>query len=453
MTEKTATLIITIYDNLNTVVNATEVSDFTVQPNETLVYAHFFLYIPKTAYVGLATVYACAYKEPTGLNGVPYCPEVSKHFLITGQQYFLKVKTEPADVVTISGEGWYEEYADVSLTAPYIVLVSTGICYKFSYWNVDGISQGIGVDSISVLMDTNHTATAYYILQYYLAVNSPYGSPGGAGWYNAGSTAYAKVNINTLDHGNKTRRVFTNWGGDASGTNYTQSNPIVMDGPKTAIANWKTQYYLIVRTNPSGIATIPGEGWYDESVSVTVNAPAISDYNFQFWDVNGVLADSGVNSITVHMNAPKIATAHYTQILTYTLTITATAGGTTDPALGTYNYPAGSTVQVKAFPSENYIFDHWELDGVDVGSANPYSVLMDRNHTLKAVFSLTPAGWFIPEWFFWVLLPLLILIIILLAIWLYRRRRKKAEETFYSGWTAWYYCYDLRDKVRKFRHS
>jgi hypothetical protein len=57
-------------------------------------------------------------------------------------------------------------------------------------------------------------------------------------------------------------------------------------------------------------------------------------------------------------------------------------------------------------------------------------------------------GWFVPEWFWWLLL-LLILIILLLLIWLYlRRRRKKSEEAFRSGWTAWYYCYDLR-KIRK----
>jgi parallel beta-helix repeat protein len=75
---------------------------------------------------------------------------------------------------------------------------------------------------------------------------------------------------------------------------------------------------------------------------------------------------------------------------TYILTITATVGGTTDPALGTYSYTANSTVQVTAIPAANYLFDYWELDGVNVGSANPYTVLMDKNHTLKAFFSPIP---------------------------------------------------------------
>jgi hypothetical protein len=76
--------------------------------------------------------------------------------------------------------------------------------------------------------------------------------------------------------------------------------------------------------------------------------------------------------------------------LTYNLTITATVGGTTDPAPRTYSYTTNSTVQVTAIPEADYLFEYWELDGVNVGSANPYTVLMDKNHTLKAVFSPIP---------------------------------------------------------------
>jgi len=74
----------------------------------------------------------------------------------------------------------------------------------------------------------------------------------------------------------------------------------------------------------------------------------------------------------------------------YSLTITATFGGTTDPAPGTYTYTANSTVQVTAIPEASYLFEYWELDSVNIGSANPYSVYMDKDHTLKAVFSPIP---------------------------------------------------------------
>jgi len=75
---------------------------------------------------------------------------------------------------------------------------------------------------------------------------------------------------------------------------------------------------------------------------------------------------------------------------TYELTITTTSGGTTNPPPDTYIYRSGIVVSITAIPNHGYLFDHWELDDVNVGSTNPYKVLMDKNHTLKAVFLYIP---------------------------------------------------------------
>lgn len=56
-----------------------------------------------------------------------------------------------------------------------------------------------------------------------------------------------------------------------------------------------------------------------------------------------------------------------------------------DPDQATYTY--STTVEVTAVPDPCHKFDHWELDGVNVGLANPYTVTMDGNYTLHAVFS------------------------------------------------------------------
>ncbi|MEM3576948.1 MAG: PKD domain-containing protein [Candidatus Bathyarchaeia archaeon] len=392
----------------------------------------------------------------------------TKTITVVPIRYYLKVKTDPEGITTIPGENWYNEGAEVTLTAPETVPIATGARYKFSYWDVDGAPKTS--NPITVLMNANHTATAHYVTEYYLTVSSPFGTVGGEGWYQSGATAYATLNTGIVDHGNGTRRVFTSWGGDASGTNYAQSNPIVMDSPKTAMANWKTQYavtfaqigsgvaptvtytadtdptetvpftvwvlagsqityayqdtvlgaapgiryiltsvapaspqtvnepftvsasykvqyYLTVRTDPPGIVTIPGEGWYDASQSVQLTAPTVSGYTFQYWDVDGASQGSGVNPITVVMNAPHTATAHYAaQVITYTLKIETTAGGTTNPAPGTYTYASGSQVQVIAIPSGGYVFDHWELNGTNVGTSTTYTVTMNSNYVLKAFF-------------------------------------------------------------------
>jgi hypothetical protein len=71
---------------------------------------------------------------------------------------------------------------------------------------------------------------------------------------------------------------------------------------------------------------------------------------------------------------------------TYALTIIASESGTTFPPLGTYACSVNSTVQVTAFPDEGYVLDYWELDSINVGSDNTYTVLMDADHVLNAVF-------------------------------------------------------------------
>jgi len=77
--------------------------------------------------------------------------------------------------------------------------------------------------------------------------------------------------------------------------------------------------------------------------------------------------------------------APYTPPPTYTLTIIATAGGTTSPNPGTYTYTAGSMVQVTAIPEAGYSFSYWLLDD-NVRTENPITVIMDSNHTLEAYF-------------------------------------------------------------------
>jgi len=74
------------------------------------------------------------------------------------------------------------------------------------------------------------------------------------------------------------------------------------------------------------------------------------------------------------------------ELLHYDLTITTTTGGTTNPSPGTHAYITGTEATVTAIPEAGYSFDHWELDGIGIGSDNPVDVPMDNNHTLAAVF-------------------------------------------------------------------
>ena len=224
-------------------------------------------------------------------------------------------------------------------------------------------------------------------MQYYLDVVSAFDTPTGQGWYTPGTYAFASLASDSVDTGNGTRGFFRSWSGDASGNN-TLSDPIYMDQNRTAVAVWHTQHYLTVRTSPADLVTIPGEDWYDEGTAKALTAPVVAGYAFVYWDIDGAIQDSGTNPITVTVDRPHTATAHYLNI--YTLKVEVGPGGSTDPPVGTYTANEGSTVQVTANPSASYAFDHWLLDETSVGSVNPYSVLMDRNHTLRALFKTLP---------------------------------------------------------------
>ena len=68
------------------------------------------------------------------------------------------------------------------------------------------------------------------------------------------------------------------------------------------------------------------------------------------------------------------------------LTISSTTGGHTLPTEEIHSYKSGDRVAVTATADSGYEFDHWELDGKDIGKTIPIRVLMDKAHELHAVF-------------------------------------------------------------------
>ena len=44
--------------------------------------------------------------------------------------------------------------------------------------------------------------------------------------------------------------------------------------------------------------------------------------------------------------------------------------------------------RVTAYPEEGYVFNHWEKDGVNIGSINPIVAMIESNHTIKAFLLL-----------------------------------------------------------------
>jgi len=92
-----------------------------------------------------------------------------------------------------------------------------------------------------------------YKTQFYLSLKSPYGSPMGEGWYDAGTAARFSIEP-LIDLSNGTRLMFRGWTGDQESSNFEEV--VMIDKPKTLRANWKRQYEILITTKglPSGVA-------------------------------------------------------------------------------------------------------------------------------------------------------------------------------------------------------
>lgn len=89
-------------------------------------------------------------------------------------------------------------------------------------------------------------------------------------------------------------------------------------------------------------------------------------------------------------NRASIYCTYIPAVVEYTLTISVSGEGTTDPAPGEHTYEEDTEVPVTHYPSGGWRLDYWTLDDVNVGTDNPYTVTMDADHVLVAVFIEIP---------------------------------------------------------------
>jgi hypothetical protein len=128
---------------------------------------------------------------------------------------------------------------------------------------------------------------------------------------------------------------------------------------------------------------IHDSGWLNYTEPFCLYGLEKGTYTIEYYSIDKLGNNETINSIIVTLQDTPLPT-------TYSLTITTNPGGTTAPTPGTYTYTANHTVQITAIPDTGYLLDHWELDGLNAGSANPYTITMNTNHTLRAVFLPTP---------------------------------------------------------------
>jgi hypothetical protein len=173
-----------------------------------------------------------------------------------------------------------------------------------------GESARYVLDSNSLVVSSQSSHTFRYHAEYYVrvGVNSPYGRTVGSGWYARGTNATFSAD-SPLAAGPGVRYVFTGWSG-----NYVADAPegsIVVDGPKNIIANYRLQYYLLLK---SEYGHPRGEGWYDEGSTASISVPrslVLPDGTKIFFLRWSGAQTSSNNSVTLVMDRPYSITAEW----------------------------------------------------------------------------------------------------------------------------------------------
>jgi hypothetical protein len=215
-------------------------------------------------------------------------------------------------VSTLPASFWYDETTTHTF-ASQSPLLATPNAKQYVWTSTTGLST---LQTGTITVSSSGTVTGNYKTQYYLTVTSAYGTPTPtSGWFDSGSSITASTS-SPVSGPTGTQYVCTGWTGTGNVPSSGSSTSVAftITQPSTLVWNWKTQYYLTVKTDPIGLVTIMGEGWYDTAASVTLTAPSVPTYNFVNWDVDGTSKGNGVNPITQTMNAPHTATAQYQQI-------------------------------------------------------------------------------------------------------------------------------------------
>lgn len=156
------------------------------------------------------------------------------------------------------------------------------------------------------------------------------------------------VTVNGTPYGYATPHLFTIWVDASTGTvSYSYASTVTsstdgkqfvltgvtgpdspitgLSGPVTVTGAYKTQFYLTLLTDPAGITTPTGAGWYDAgtSASISTTSPVvIAPYTYFFagWTTTDMteIANQWALSTTVLMDKAKTVTADYVRMIAAT---------------------------------------------------------------------------------------------------------------------------------------
>jgi M6 family metalloprotease-like protein len=149
-------------------------------------------------------------------------------------------------------DAWIDinQIANVTVVS-HIVSIDEGTRCVFKGWSGDNSNSTL----LNLPMSEPLGLVAEFQKQFYLKVKSEFGEPTGEGWYDNGAKAILSV---SSPHyvGTTERYMFDSWSGSGS---KQPAVPVIMDRPRTMIAQWKRQLLVSIAVLGSDSRPLGGE--------------------------------------------------------------------------------------------------------------------------------------------------------------------------------------------------
>lgn len=176
----------------------------------------------------------------------------SNHSIVFLAKPQFKIITSDTSKINFSpssptNDNWFDSGSDIQIIAPYVIQsVQEDTRQQLLGWSLDSPVIDIisrhesgAFKSNIIHMSSEHKIDLKYVAQYYIKVISNFGRALGSGWYDSG--IIADVSVMPSDD-IIVRHVFTGWQGQVIGSQMQESVEVLVNSPKTIVANWFVDY-------------------------------------------------------------------------------------------------------------------------------------------------------------------------------------------------------------------
>ena len=146
-------------------------------------------------------------------------------------------------------------------------------------------------------------------------------------------------------------------------------------------------YTVFISAGTGGSVNEEVNGEYQYGEQITIIATPKDGYRFRKWDDGDTNA---TRQITITDDVYREAS--FQRIPSYTVTIYAAQGGTTDPAPDSYTQTEGEDMTITAIPDEGYVFTQWSING-EIVTTNPFVITaIATDYNIEPTFTKEEMG-------------------------------------------------------------